>query len=315
MKPKIVSPEEAGQAIRANRDLGPIHVQGRLDLSKFDGESLPAGIRCYELDARGSRLRKLPSDLRIDGRLVLDDCVALEELPDGLNAGSISLRNCPSLSALPEGLSTWFLDLTGCSDFQQWPQRGMIQHGALVLRGCTRLGTLPPWLGRLSQLNLTDCRALREIPEGVSVTGWIDIGGSGVTSLPRSLAGSPLRWRGVLIDERIAFNPDQITAEETLAEGNTERRRIMIERMGYLRFARESGAKVLDEDRDAGGSRSLLSVQLRDDEPLLGLLCKCPSTGRQYFLRVPPTMKTCHQAAAWMAGFDEPSRYHPKIET
>jgi hypothetical protein len=26
-------------------------------------------------------------------------------------------------------------------------------------------------------------------------------------------------------------------------------------------------------------------------------------------------MKTCHQAAAWMAGFDDPALYSPKIET
>ncbi|MBC8008553.1 MAG: hypothetical protein H7067_00475 [Burkholderiales bacterium] len=250
MAPKIVSPEEASQTIRAGRDLGPIHVQGRLDLAKFDGESLPAGIRCYELDVRESRLRKLPPDLRIDGRLVLDGCAQLEELPESLSAGSISLRGCAAISALPEGLNTWFLDMTGCTGFERWPQRGTIHHGSLVLRGCARLGNLPSWLGRLSQLNLAECPALREIPEGVSVTGWIDIGSSGITSLPRSLAGAPLRWLGVLIDERIAFQPDRITAEETLAERNAERRRIMIERMGYLRFARESGAKVLDEDRE-----------------------------------------------------------------
>lgn len=315
MAEKPVSPDAAGQAIRAGRDLGPMHVQGRLDLSKFDGESLPAGIRCYELDARESRLRTLPPDLRVEGRVVLDGCARLEALPDGLSAGSISLRGCRALAALPEGLGTWFLDMTECSGFGHWPRQGTVHNGSLVLRGCTRLGNLPAWLGRLSQLNLADCPGVREIPEGVSVTGWLDIGGSGVTALPLSLAGAPLRWRGVPIDERIAFQPELLTAKETLAERNAERRRIMIERMGYLRFARESGAKVLDKDRDAGGDRSLLSVQLEDDEPLLGLLCKCPSTARQYFLRVPPTMQTCHQAAAWMAGFDDPSRYHPKIET
>lgn len=236
-------------------------------------------------------------------------------MPAGLGAGSISLRGCSSLAALPEGLNTWFLDMTGCSRFERWPREGTIHHGSLALRGCSRLANLPPWLGRLAQLNVADCPSLRDIPDSVSVTGWIDIGGSGIAALPPSLTGAPLRWRGVPINERIAFQPERLTAEETLAESNAERRRVMIERMGYLRFAQESQAKVLDQDRDAGGDRSLLSVQLAGDEPLLGLLCKCPSTARQYFLRVPPTMKTCHQAAAWMAGFDDPSRYHPKIET
>jgi hypothetical protein len=40
-----------------------------------------------------------------------------------------------------------------------------------------------------------------------------------------------------------------------------------------------------------------------------------PSTGRGYLLRVPPTMETCHQAAAWTAGFDDPADYRPVAET
>ena len=117
------------------------------------------------------------------------------------------------------------------------------------------------------------------------------------------------------VDERIAFHPEQLRAQEALTEKNAERRRVMIERMGYLRFAQEAKAKILDEDKDRGGTRQLLCINLEEDEPLVGLSCSCPSTGRQYLLRVPPTMKTCHQAAAWMAGFDDPANYHPEIET
>ena len=89
----------------------------------------------------------------------------------------------------------------------------------------------------------------------------------------------------------------------------------MIERMGYTRFAREANAKVLDEDRDAGGKRQLLRIELQEDEPLVCLSCSCPSTARQYFLRVPPAMTSCHEAAAWIAGFDDASLYRPLVET
>ena len=85
--------------------------------------------------------------------------------------------------------------------------------------------------------------------------------------------------------------------------------------MGYLRFSQEAHAQILDEDSDSGGTRQLLLIDLQQDEPLVGLSCCCPSTGRQYFLRVPPQIKTCHHAAAWMAGFDDPSLYRPQIET
>ncbi|MCA9108177.1 MAG: hypothetical protein KDA83_22420, partial [Planctomycetales bacterium] len=114
---------------------------------------------------------------------------------------------------------------------------------------------------------------------------------------------------------QIAFEPDKITSKQVLAEKNAELRRVMIERMGYLRFSQEVGAKTLDEDTDAGGKRQLLRIEMADDEPLVGLACRCPSTDRQYFLRVPPTIETCHQAAAWMAGFEDPTLYRPQIET
>lgn len=310
-----ISPQEAAEAIRSGRLQEPATISGRLDLQKYEGHSLPSGLHCYELDASGSRLSSLPGDLRIDGRLVLNDCAHLLALPEGLTVGSISLRNCVSLRTLPEKLSTWFLDLTGCTRFEQWPNQGTIHHGSLILRNCIGIRSLPSWIGRLSQLDVAGCVQLAEIPEGISVTTWVDVGGSGISSLPPSLYGASLRWRGVRVDERIAFHPEQLTAREALAEKNAELRRVMIERMGYLRFTQEAGAKRLDEDRDAGGVRQLLSIELAEDEPLVGLSCHCPSTQRQYFLRVPPGMKTCHQAAAWMAGFDDPSLYQPLIET
>jgi hypothetical protein len=311
----LLSPQAASEAIRSGGKTGPITVEGLLDLSQFDRQSLPAGLHCYELDARGSKLASLPPDLKIDGRLVLDDCAALTSLPHRLTAGSISLRNCKSLRALPEELNTWFLDMTGCSSFETWPVSGTIHSGSLILRNCIGIRSLPDWIGRLSQLDLAGCVQIGTIPENISVSGWVDIGGTGIASLPARLRGAPLRWRGVRIDERIAFHPEQLSAREALAEKNAERRRVIIERMGYLRFSQEAKAKVLDEDEDRAGKRQLLSIDLKEDEPLVGLSCRCPSTGRQYLLRVPPQTKTCHQAAAWIAGFDDPSRYHPVIET
>ncbi len=288
---------------------------GRVDRTGFEGDTLPAGLHCYELDARGARLTHLPDDLRVDARLVLDECHQLTHLPEGLTVGSLSLRNCTALTALPEGLSTWFLDLTGCTAFQHWPRQATIERGALILRDCVALTELPGWLGRLSQLDLAGCAGIRTIPDGIEVTLWLDIGGTSLTSLPPSLKGAPLRWRGVRVDERIALRPHELTAREALQEPNAERRRVMIERMGALRFVREADPAVLDEDRDPGGERRLLRIELEEDEPLVGLFCQCPSTGRQYLIRVPPQMKSCHQAAAWIAGFDEPSLYQPCLET
>jgi hypothetical protein len=117
------------------------------------------------------------------------------------------------------------------------------------------------------------------------------------------------------VEERILLRPETISVDEILQERNAERRRVLLDRFGIPRFMQESKASLLDEDRDRGGPRQLLRVEMKDDEPLITLSCFCPSTTRQYFLRVPPNTKTCHQAAAWIAGFDDPDQYQPILET
>jgi hypothetical protein len=133
--------------------------------------------------------------------------------------------------------------------------------------------------------------------------------------LPAPLAGIPLRWRGVPVTTQIAFFPETLTGAQILAEKNAEVRRVMIEQVGFERFLRETKAIVVDQDRDRGGERKLFRVPLSDDEPIVVISLRCPSTGRQYLIRVPPTMRTCHQAIAWTAGFDNPADYAPLQET
>jgi hypothetical protein len=143
----------------------------------------------------------------------------------------------------------------------------------------------------------------------------VDIAGTRIRSLPASMAGTPLRWRGVPVDERIAFRPETITSDEILAETNAERRRVLLERMGYETFLSKAQAEVLDHDTDPGGERRLLRVAMGRDEALVCVAVFCPSTGRQYVIRVPPATASCHQAAAWIAGFDDPDQYRPLVET
>jgi hypothetical protein len=287
---------------------------GRIELRNRK-QALPANLACYELDLTGYQLEELPDDLRVVSRLILDDAPRLRRLPANLQVGSLSLRNCKALEALPEGLQCWFLDLSGCEEFHQWPQRAEIHSGSLILRDCRRLTRLPDWLGRLANLDLAGCLQLTSVPDSLQLTGWLDLGGTAIASLPASLANARLRWRGVRIDHRIAFEPHTLVASEVLVESNTELRRVMIERMGPLEFAQQTNAEVLDRDTDPGGERRLLKIALNEDEPLVGLNCRCPSTGREYLLRVPPNMRSCHQAAAWMAGFEDPRDYHPDQET
>jgi uncharacterized protein DUF6745 len=276
---------------------------------------LPRGLRCYELDARQTRLRRLPNDIAVENRLDLEGCTALEQLPEGLKVGSLVLRDCAALTALPEGLDVYFLDITGCSQLVRWPRSGALRIGRLLARGCTRLATLPSWLTDLAQLDVGGCESLTDLPPTLRVTSWIDLAHTGISWLPVAARGAQIRWRGVPIDERIAFRPETITGAEVLGEQNAERRRVLLERMGYEAFLQHVQAQELHRDQDAGGERRLLQVPLDGDEPLVCLAVFCPSTGRQYLLRVPPNMRTCHQAAAWIAGFDNPKLYRPIAES
>ncbi len=311
-----LNPKEAAERISSGKAKGPIHVDGILDLSKLPSlKKLPRGLSCFELDASNTSIVELPEDLNVESRLVLRNCKKLKELPEGLTVGTLDLEGCSALEALPEKLDVWFLNLRGCRRLETLPKSAKIQCGSLSLAGCERLRGLPSYLKKLSTLDISDCPNIRTLPPKLEVGLWIDIAGSGVTKLAGPNESVGIRWRGVAIHHRIAFAPESISAKEVLAEKNAEIRRVMIERMGTEKFMAQANPKVIDRDTDTGGDRELLRLPLQNDEDFVCLSCNCPSTQRHYLLRVPPTMKTCHQAAAWMAGFDDPSKYKPIIET
>lgn len=291
-------------------------VTGRLIL---DGclslHELPRGLRCYELLARGGGLRSLPEDIQVTYRIDLSDCQQLEELPAGLKVGVLVVQGCTSLEALPEASDIFFLDMTRCVGISRFPQHGRERMGQLIARECTALRELPNWLCGVGLLDVSGCRMLQALPEHLQITGWLDVADSSITALPESLRDITLCWHSVRINERIAFRPEEIQADEVLKERNAERRRVLLERMGHERFVEQVQPEVLNADSDPGGARRLLRISMGDDEPLYLLAVQCPSTGRQYTLRVPPTMQTCRQAAAWIAGFDNPDDYQPIAES
>lgn len=286
---------------------------------KLSGEQqlfeLPPGLQCSSLDLSKSAVRELPDDLQVEFRLDLSDCAELTTLPRGLKTGSLFLSRCTKLRALPEALDVNFLTVDGCTALVTWPESARVSHGSVSARGCANLEGLPRALTQLANLDLSGCRKISSLPDTLELSGWLDVADTALTSLPESLRGVPLRWRGVRIDAQIAFFPETLTATQILTERNAEVRRVMIERLGVERFLQDAQAEVLDEDRDAGGQRQLLRVPLPEDEPLVCVSVRCPSTARHYLIRVPPTMRRCHDAVAWTAGFDDPADYRPVVET
>ena len=136
--------------------------------------------------------------------------------------------------------------------------------------------------------------------------------------------GPALRYRdgwavyaihGVRVPERVVVQPETITAREVLAERNVEVARVMREQMGP-RFVAEANPTFIHEDTDSRGNRRrLLDIAAPNvpDRRIVLVEVICPSTGRVYLNRVPPTVRTCVEAVAWRVGVDV-ERYRPLVE-
>ena len=130
-------------------------------------------------------------------------------------------------------------------------------------------------------------------------------------------------WHGVLVPAFVVCHPDKITVNDIDEEANAEVRRVMIERFafargmsGMLTFMREAGAKCIDHDERFG---TLWKRDMPGDEPILivEVVNRSPEPDgsfKHYGLRVPPELRTAHQAVAWTFG-KTPETYAPLMES
>ena len=85
---------------------------------------------------------------------------------------------------------------------------------------------------------------------------------------------------------------------------------------GAPAYMRDAGGKSLDHDERFG---TLWRREIKDDEPIviLEVINSTRETDghfKHYWLRVPPNMRTAHQASAWT--FNIPvAEYAPAVET
>lgn len=190
------------------------------------------------LDLNGNDLHTLPA--------TIGNLSRLQELRAGVNKLQELPESIGKLTKLRR-LDLWGNQLTGLPE----NLRDLTQLEWLNLSDNPHLATLPYGL-KVERLDVSGCTRLSSLPDNLDVTHWIDIADTAITDLPACAKGAEIRWHGVPIDERIAFHPESITHEEVLAEPNTERRRVLLERMGYERFMREAQPEVLDSEPDAG---------------------------------------------------------------
>jgi len=123
-------------------------------------------------------------------------------------------------------------------------------------------------------------------------------------------------FHGVRIPEYVIMQPEKITADDVLTERNAEIARVKLERLTVPNFITQSKAQTIDHDTDRQGyPRNLLSIDIPNDPDryLKVVQVTCPSTKRDYMLRVPPVIKTCAEAVAWT--FNMPAKdYAPMVE-
>lgn len=186
-----------------------------------------------------------------------------------------------------------FLDLEDNQLMSLPPETGQLNSLLWLAIDGNRLTALPAELGQLSNLR------------------WLHLGDNPIESLPATLDTSQLELylRAIRLPQNF-FPVSDWTAHHILNQPNVEIHRVMLERFGETRFMDELGAQAYHQD-DFG---VLYRVDIPNDEPLVMVNVKDPSTNRQYFLRVPPTIQTAHAAVAWTFGMTA-NQYKPDMET
>ncbi|MCZ4410155.1 hypothetical protein O3Q51_15130 [Cryomorphaceae bacterium 1068] len=125
-------------------------------------------------------------------------------------------------------------------------------------------------------------------------------------------------WNGIEVPSKLICNPETITASEILNETNAEVRRCYQEKLGSEKFGNLLGLVSLDRKTDRFGNELVLYRTEKVDKLAGDFIyfakVVCPSTGRKYFLCVPPGLSGVEEAVSWTFG-KTPEDYRPSIET
>ena len=130
-------------------------------------------------------------------------------------------------------------------------------------------------------------------------------------------------FHGVRVPQFVIERPREISVATIEKEANAEIRRVMIERYkhgegvhGGAAYIVDAGGKRLDHDERFG---TLWHRDVKDDEPIrmievINSTREPTGEFKRYWLRVPPTVNTAHEAVAWSFG-KTIKDYMPQIET
>jgi len=189
--------------------------------------------------------------------------------------------------------------------------------GNLILRNRTALESLPKGLRVGGYLGLEGCTALKSLPEGLRVGRWLDL--SGCPALFSGVEATALYVSsGDVLDPRFAdarirakeWFVDDVRVPESLVRKaisgdefrmlSAEQRRVAVSILGAKWLVDNCNPRIVDmDDHPLNGMRALLRASTWASVYCI-LACGDPSTGRVYYMEVPPETKTCQEADAYL---------------
>jgi hypothetical protein len=109
---------------------------------------------------------------------------------------------------------------------------------------------------------------------------------------------------------QVRLGQRQITVADIDGQENAELQRELVDAYGgFERYLADAGAVAVHQDETGTLVRRETS-----GEAIVAVQVVCPSTGRQYALRVPPATKTAREGVAWTFGVDA-SAYNPTVQS
>ena len=124
-------------------------------------------------------------------------------------------------------------------------------------------------------------------------------------------------YEGVRIPPHFYTKSDGLTIAEVLAHPNTEVRFVGMKIVGMDRLLESNNTTIIHKDKQK--NQILFQIKGIFDEPVsyvkvVNSTQEPDGTYKDYYLCVPPTVKTCQEAVAWTFRLEE-QEYQPEQET
>lgn len=124
-------------------------------------------------------------------------------------------------------------------------------------------------------------------------------------------------YEGIQIPKSFYEERELLTLEQVFQHPNTEVRYVGIKMVGFERVMEK--ARIIHTSEKGGGMIlfGLSNIVPETELIVLKVINSTPEadgTSKNYFLMVPPEMKTCEEAVAWTFS-KSPEDYHPSQET